>query len=133
MYLMAESANISLPFTWGDFLIGLLIIAATVAIVALTVVFIKLAGTLKGVNKLIKDNSEALDTTLKKLPGIATSADETLANVNSITGSINTVVTDVGELVSTFTTPDGPTGTIASVAGAVVSVVQIVKELKDKK
>ena len=131
--LLAESTNISLPFTWGELLLGLLLIAATVALIALAVVLFKVVGALKSVNKLLKDNGPAIDETLQKLPSIVTSVDETLTNVNGITGSINTVVTDVGELVNTFTTPDGPTGVIASVAGAVVSVIQVVRELGDNK
>lgn len=130
--LSAESQNITLPFSWSQLLLGLLAVAGIVAVVVLTVLLVRVAKTVKKVNKLLGDNAPQLDETIKKLPSIATSADETLANVNNITGSVNNVVTDVKEVIDTFTTPDGAGGVVASVAGALVSVLQIIKEMKDK-
>ena len=118
MNLLSEASNINLPFTWGDLLIGVLLLAATTALIVLTIVLIKAVKTFKMVNALLKKNGPAIDETIK--------------NVNNITGSVNQTVSNVGALVENYTAPDGPAGMIASIAGTVVSVIQIVRELGNK-
>lgn len=132
MGLLAEDTNIYLPFTWNDLLVGILLLAAIVALVVCTVLLIKGIKIFKLVHTLLRNNGPAIDAAIQKFPSIATGVDETVQNVNEITGSVHHVVTNIEDLVETFATPEGPTGVFASVAGGVVRVIQIFRGMCKK-
>ena len=109
---------IRLPFSWGELLVGLLIMAAIAVCVFLIIALAGAVKTFKKLNALLKKNGPAVD--------------KTIANIQSITDDVNQVTSNLGALAETITEPEGPAGVVASVVGTVVHVIQCVREMGNK-
>ena len=120
--------DMTITFTLKDILLALLAIAGVVLLVLLCLAIIRLLKVLKNVNGILETNSENLNKTIASLPELTEKVNNSLGDVNAITGTAHTVVDDAGELVERLVAPEGG-GNIVSV---MVNVAKLVKSLLKK-
>ena len=70
-----------------------------------------------------------LNNTLKALPNLANELSEAATDIHAITGVANEVVTDAGEIVTKYISPEGRANTLANLANAVTKVVAFIRDV----
>lgn len=99
-----------------DLLIGLLILSGIAALIALATVLFKAARTLGEATSLLKDNKEALTSTIGQLPSVVEKVDNMLEDLSYITEQ-------AGESIPAIL------GDVDTVSGAAADVVDSVSSL----
>lgn len=120
-----------------DLLSLFLVLAGSVALIALAVFFFNLAGTMKRVSKLLEDVSPGIDETVKKLPPIMDDVHIVTGNIVDITDAAAETVPEVLEDVEVVTDSvgdivDSVGGLVSNVADTLGSLVHLVKKPVEK-
>ncbi len=121
----------------SDLLNLLLVLAGSVALIALAVFLFNLAGTIKRVSKLLEDVTPSIDETVKKLPPIMDDVHIVTGNVVDITDAVVDTVPEMLDDVGVVTGSvgdivDSVGGLVSNVADTLGSVVHLVKRPVEK-
>ena len=92
-------------------------------LILLIVALVKLINTVSKVNKLLDDNAEDINKTVKKLPALTESIDKTLTNVNGTIDEVN----------GTFFDSKSSVGTVTNVADIVETIANVIINLLAKR
>lgn len=120
---------ISIVATPKEILIMVVIGLGIVALIAFIVVLVRLAKILGTTHKVLSANELELNNTLKALPNLANELSEAATDIHAITGVANEVVTDAGEIVTKYISPEGRANTLANLANAVTKVVAFIRDV----
>lgn len=114
------ATQIELKFSLAELLLALLVIVGIVVLVLLAKVLLSLSKTMTVLNKVVEDNQENINESLKFLPSISNSADGILKEAK-------VMVTEVKpNLVSTITEVQGITTNVNKLSGDAVDTVEYV-------
>lgn len=120
--------DIELTFTLQQFLSGLLLLAAAIAVIALIFVFIRLFKALGKLNTILDDCSDSITRTVNTLPDITEKVDDALDNVSSVTETVADVADDAGEFVGKVV--NGPANDVVDLLEIFSGLIRALKNYK---
>ena len=121
----------------NDLLIFLAVFIGVCLVVAvgvlLIIALVRLNKLLKKAGKLLDDNADNIDKTMKKVPALVEHWDETGESLKSVADKAEATIDAVGGLLTGDTLSGGESSTVQSIVTIAESVLQIVLGYFSKK